>query len=302
MVTVTRPTFISSMAVTQAQVDSNEATNEALSDYQYYLSRALPVLEKHGVDVHLSNDAVLRWRDSLGTHSLSVGDSGGIVYVFVLPNGRTRALREGVEVDAALLGAARDHFGIPIPVPDAETDDTTPDADSSGQHTAVAAPPDERYSEFAAHVLAADSVLAVAAAVNVAATELMRSSGPDGSRQIGALMIVAGKRMQSLAGDFEASTAPPDLTTLQQQLLAPLASLARGYMNAGSLLAVNCDSERAIGRGCDELALRAHGSRLALAELASLETRAEEYMRARERAQRMLKDKSVVLPDLSHGQ
>jgi hypothetical protein len=114
---VSRPTLIGAFVGTQAQIDSNPQANEALADYQYYLSRAVPILEQHGVAVITTNDSIVRWRDSLGHHSRLAADSGGILYLFVLPSGRLKTLHAGVEVDGALLATARDHFGLPIPVP-----------------------------------------------------------------------------------------------------------------------------------------------------------------------------------------
>jgi hypothetical protein len=120
---VTKPSLISSFVVTQAEVDSSGDVNEALSDYQYYMSLAMPVLKRHGIQVHLTNDSTLRWRDSLGVHSIAAADSGGIVYLFVSPNGHKRILRQGVELDGAILAAARGQFGLPIPVPEGEGDE-----------------------------------------------------------------------------------------------------------------------------------------------------------------------------------
>ena len=118
---VTGPTLLSSFVTTQQEADSSEEVNEALADYQFYLERAIPVLERHGVTVHLTSDAIVRWRDNLGLHSFPATDSGRIVYLFALPNGRVKVLHNGVEVDGAILSAAREHFGRPIPVPMGET-------------------------------------------------------------------------------------------------------------------------------------------------------------------------------------
>jgi hypothetical protein len=113
---VSKPSLISSIVLTQADADSNDEVSEALSDYQYYLSRAIPVLKQHGIQIYVSNDSTVRWRDSLGLHSMSAVDSGGVLYLFVSPNGQKRILRQGVEVDEALLDAARNEFGLSIPV------------------------------------------------------------------------------------------------------------------------------------------------------------------------------------------
>jgi hypothetical protein len=120
---VSKPSLISSIVLAQADVDSSDEVSEALSDYQYYLSRAIPVLKQHGVEIYVSNDSTVRWRDSLGLHSMSAVDSGGVLYLFVSPNGQKRTLRQGVEVDEALLDAARNQFGLSIPVSEEKHDD-----------------------------------------------------------------------------------------------------------------------------------------------------------------------------------
>src|SRR5215207_10633108 len=85
---VSRPTLLSSFPITQAQIDSGGDANEAYADYQHYLSSAIPVLERYGVQVVATNDSVLHWRDSLGAHAFTVGDSVGIAYLFVTPDGK----------------------------------------------------------------------------------------------------------------------------------------------------------------------------------------------------------------------
>ena len=112
---VSKPTLISSIVVTPAEVDSSGEANEALSDYQWYIGRAIAVLKPHGVEVYVTNDSTVRWRDELGTHSMSASDSGGVLYLFVSPNGGTRVLRNGVQIDDAILDAARQLFGPIIP-------------------------------------------------------------------------------------------------------------------------------------------------------------------------------------------
>ena len=110
------PTLLSSFPITQAEIDSGGDANEAYADYQHYLGNAIPVLERHGVQVFATNDSVLRWRDSLGAHAFAVADSIGIAYLFVAPSGRLLRLGSGVQLDGAILEAARTHFGLPIPI------------------------------------------------------------------------------------------------------------------------------------------------------------------------------------------
>jgi hypothetical protein len=111
------PTLLSSFPITQAQIDSGGDANEAYADYQHYLSLAMPVLERFDVQVVATNDSILRWRDSLGAHALTLADSVGIAYLFVAPNGKLLRLGSGVQADGAILDAARSHFALPIPMP-----------------------------------------------------------------------------------------------------------------------------------------------------------------------------------------
>jgi hypothetical protein len=119
---VSRPTLISSIVVTQSEVDSSGDVSEALADYQFYLARAIAVLKHHGVRIHLTNDSTVRWRDSLGVHSISAADSGGVLYLFVSPNGRMQSLRQGVESEEAILEVARKQFGSAIPASEQKSD------------------------------------------------------------------------------------------------------------------------------------------------------------------------------------
>lgn len=62
----------------------------------------------------LSSDSTIRWRDSLGVHTLVVPDTNRILYLFLLPSGRDTTLREGVAQSDQLLSVARDCFHLPI--------------------------------------------------------------------------------------------------------------------------------------------------------------------------------------------
>ena len=115
-IVVSTPTLLSSFPITQAEIDSGGDANEAYADYQHYLGKAIPVLERYGVQVVATNEPVLRWRDSLGAHAFALSDSVGIAYLFVAPSGKLLRLGSGVQLDGAILDAARTHFGLPIPV------------------------------------------------------------------------------------------------------------------------------------------------------------------------------------------
>jgi len=132
LVLVTGPTLISSFVATQTEVDTSSDVNEALSDYQYYLSLATPVLERSGVRVVLSNDSTIRWHDRRGTHRLSAV-TDGIVYLFVLPDGRMKELHRGVESDESILAAAREFLRLPIPDPRRDSIGSAVRADTARQ-------------------------------------------------------------------------------------------------------------------------------------------------------------------------
>jgi hypothetical protein len=117
-VAVIGPTLLSAFVTTQAEVDSAGDVGEALSDYQYYLGQAIPGLERHGVRVHLTNDSIVHWRDRSGTHSLTVADSGGIAYLFLLPDGSATILRQGVIGDLDIIAAASERFGFKLTAQD----------------------------------------------------------------------------------------------------------------------------------------------------------------------------------------
>lgn len=111
---VDRPTLVSAFVAAQQQIDSVQDLSDVLDDYQFYLSKAIPILERGGVRVAVTNDSIVRWHDQLGHHFISAADSGGILYLFLRPDGGVRSLRNGVELDEAILSAARQHFGLPL--------------------------------------------------------------------------------------------------------------------------------------------------------------------------------------------
>ena len=105
---------MSAFVTTQSEIDSSSDVGEALSDYQFYLNQARPILERHGVHVHATYDSLVEWRDQHGTHALSVSDSGGIAYLFLMPDGRSSIEREGVITDLDILETASKLFGMKL--------------------------------------------------------------------------------------------------------------------------------------------------------------------------------------------
>jgi len=113
LISVDRPTVVGVFAASQAFVDSNDVA-EVLADYEHYVDGVVKELETHGVHVKLSSDSTIRWRDSLGVHTLVVPDTNRILYLFLLPSGHDTTLREGVAQSDQLLSVARDFFHLPI--------------------------------------------------------------------------------------------------------------------------------------------------------------------------------------------
>ena len=113
---VASPTLLTTFPITGDDLDASEHAGDALGDYKRHLARAKPLLNAGGITMHVTNDAVLKWRDSLGVHSISTRENYAILYVFVRPDGRTLILKSGVQPDSAILAAARQHFGDVVPV------------------------------------------------------------------------------------------------------------------------------------------------------------------------------------------
>jgi hypothetical protein len=114
---ISRPTLLSTFPITWQDLEGSEHAGEALNDYGTSLFKAGGPLRKAGVDVHATNDIQLRWRDSLGLHSIGSEKDDAILYVFITPDGRSRVLSGTVQRHGAILESARKHFGIALPDP-----------------------------------------------------------------------------------------------------------------------------------------------------------------------------------------
>lgn len=112
---ISGPSLITTFPITGRDLDASEHAGDALDQYKASLSRASARLREAGVSVYATNDDVLRWRDSLGEHSISTIGHYAILYVFVGRDGQATVLRSGIQSEEAILDAARKHFAVAIP-------------------------------------------------------------------------------------------------------------------------------------------------------------------------------------------
>lgn len=98
--------------VTQADLDSDEDTNEALSDFQFYSGSVRASLQKAGIDFLDADSPSFRVR--IGT-KIQTFHAGKVLigYYFTAP-GRLPHVEYGVRTDTDLLDAARKYFRIAI--------------------------------------------------------------------------------------------------------------------------------------------------------------------------------------------
>ncbi|MDO8501100.1 MAG: hypothetical protein Q7S20_04585 [Gemmatimonadaceae bacterium] len=107
---------------------------------------------------------------------------------------------------------------------------------------------------------------------------------------------VFGLLMTNMADNFAARTPPADLQTVHSQLSTALQGMAGDIVRAGNLMNVNCNQERSMGIGCDELRLKLAGAQRAIGAIGSADNQVTQYRLARARAARMLAEHGVTLP------
>lgn len=137
--------------------------------------------------------------------------------------------------------------------------------------------PNERYAQAITQL--ADSVIRLAVTVSP------KVEADTSFASMSRLLLAAGTRMQTLAGDFDASIPPADLARLHLQLSAPLTLIANSYNDAG------VQFSQAGSNPYTNLAL----IRRASADMNSAESAARDYIVARDRAGRMLAASGVQL-------
>lgn len=112
---ISGPTLLTTFPLNARDADASEHVGDALTEYSGALRRAGPRLRAAGITIHANNNDALKWRDSLGEHSVNIVNGYAILYVFVMPDGRGEILRDGIKSDTAILAAARKHFtSLPV--------------------------------------------------------------------------------------------------------------------------------------------------------------------------------------------
>jgi hypothetical protein len=107
------PTIVAFFApVTAKDLDNDEDTNEALSDFQFYNGKVGGPLHKAGIEFYEADARSFKVR--IGTTVRIYGTSkAGVGYYFIAP-GKEPHIESGVMTDEDLLGAARKYFRLAI--------------------------------------------------------------------------------------------------------------------------------------------------------------------------------------------
>lgn len=98
--------------VTAKDLDSDENTNEALSDFQFYNGSVRALLHKAGIEFREADALSFRIRCGNTVKTFRTGKIN-IGYYFVAPNKKPH-IEYGVMTDVDILDAARKYFGIAI--------------------------------------------------------------------------------------------------------------------------------------------------------------------------------------------
>jgi hypothetical protein len=98
--------------ITDAEMESNPDTNEALSDFQFYAGTASKPLREAGIDFQVADTRSFTIRSGSRVRSFKTGKIG-IGYYFIAP-GKKPHIEYGVMVDADILDVASKYFGIAI--------------------------------------------------------------------------------------------------------------------------------------------------------------------------------------------
>jgi hypothetical protein len=115
VIAVGQPTVIAFFRpAAQAELNSGD-TNEALSDFQYYVAKAGPELKSLGVEFHELYVDAFRIRIGKRTTIFRPGKVG-VGYYFVAP-GKQARIEYGVLTDDDALAISRQYFNLPLKTP-----------------------------------------------------------------------------------------------------------------------------------------------------------------------------------------
>ncbi|HME58788.1 MAG TPA: hypothetical protein VKF63_10655 [Terracidiphilus sp.] len=98
--------------VTAKDLDSDQNTNEALSDFQFYIDEVRNPLHKAGIELQESYARSFRLRCGNTVRTFRTGKNS-IGYYFITP-GKKPHIEVGVMTDVDILDAARKYFGMVI--------------------------------------------------------------------------------------------------------------------------------------------------------------------------------------------
>lgn len=108
---VERPTILAFFPpVTEAALDKDPDTNEALGDFQLYASRVGPGLKKMGIDFEVVSAVKFKIRQHRIVRTFRTGKVG-IGYYFIAP-GKDPHVEFGVRTDDDILDMATRYFNV----------------------------------------------------------------------------------------------------------------------------------------------------------------------------------------------
>lgn len=110
VVPVVRPTVVAYFPVTQAELDRNQDTSEAYSDFQFYASRMREPLEKAGIDFRVITEKSFTLKES--ETSREVRPKRAVVSYYLIAQGKQPRIQEGVMTDVDLFDLVQKYFGI----------------------------------------------------------------------------------------------------------------------------------------------------------------------------------------------
>ena len=113
---IKQPTIIAFFPpLTEAELEKDPGTNEALSDFQFYASQVASPLKKAGIDFEVASATEFKVNNSGVIHSFRTGKVR-VGYYFVAP-GKEPHVEQGVMTDLDILEVAREQFQLRIPGP-----------------------------------------------------------------------------------------------------------------------------------------------------------------------------------------
>jgi hypothetical protein len=112
LIAVHKPTIIAFFPTTQAEIDSNQNSSEALSDFNYYVFNVQETLKKAGIDIQIVNEHSFRIQTGTKVRNFP-NPKARAGYYFIQP-GRQPHVEYGVMTDSDLLDSARKYFSIQI--------------------------------------------------------------------------------------------------------------------------------------------------------------------------------------------